>query len=160
MSPENRLSKYWIVQRPDVYSANELVSAYLSGVKSGIQKGRSYERDILLKSFSENIRQAQSLAEMTCSYMNKARVRPAKVFLKINSIAAFSVLVIIAEQDFLSESISDVIQFSINTKQNIKAKSPGLFLDCIFMPVSNVDKINVKTIIMDGYAIEYKKTSA
>lgn len=87
-----------------VFSADHVVEAYFKGKRAGKDEANEIVQNELKNRIETVGKQTMSLI----TYLTKFKVTPSNVFLRVNSLKSFDVLVIIKEKDFLSDKMIEI----------------------------------------------------
>lgn len=129
-------------------TANEIINAYLEGRKVGKTEAFKEMFDILFS----NLKTAQDISEFLVESINQSRIVCRRVYLKIDNIDSFSIMLQIDPSIFFSDQVDILYQKSIEMR---KAKSIDNFsVSFSFLPSSPY--LNEDRILSDGYILTYE----
>jgi hypothetical protein len=129
-------------------TANEVINAYLEGRKVGKAEASKEMFDTLFS----NLKTAQEISETLLESINQSGIVCRRVYLKIDNIDSFSVMLQIAPSVFYSDQIDNLYHkaFEMRKAKNIENFSVSFS----FLPSSQY--LNEDRISSDGYVLTYE----
>lgn len=109
--PEKEISNWeYTSSIEESYSVNDIIGVYLEGKKNGLEETKRN----LIKKLSGNINKTGELAEKLLSCFKQMDIDIHTVYLKINSLNEFKILLTMPEDVFLSDRILSVYDYISN----------------------------------------------
>ncbi|WP_145860822.1 hypothetical protein [Pedobacter suwonensis] len=145
----NKAASDWKLdpQKGDVYTGDQVIDAYLTGKKHGLQ---SYQKS-LYNSLQQNVDACAVITKSVLEYLKKINIESDTAFLKINNWDNFNIILPVKEEDFLDEKFLSVYDFA----SDLEEKSIN---DTFNFGVSFLDyteKLNEHNLQCDGFILKF-----
>lgn len=127
---------------------NDIIHAY----SQGIDKGMITTKQILKKTFQDNLGSAFSLSEKLINVISSDEFEVNNVFLKACDIASFDVLVIVNSDSYLSDNR----KLAYSKAREIKTEKREDFFNINFSFMPDNGAINYQSLESDGYIFKYE----
>lgn len=131
------------------FSANYVINAFLEGKEAG----RNENQRILIEKFQSNLSLAGKATEELLEELKKLNISVVDIRLKPEQVTIFSIILIIAENDYISEGF--LLAYSKVREIKNKYSSDTLYISFSFM--SSNPNFNEACLISDGYSWKYAK---
>lgn len=133
-----------------LYTSDHVIDAYLTGKKEALEQT---ER-LIFDKLKSNINNSGSHTNEILKYLKKEKFNPIGAYLKINSWDDFSILLILPENEFLSDNIYSVYDYL--TKLEDKVSSEFYKLN---VSICDTDgEVDDSCIKADGFNLKHKSS--
>lgn len=150
---KNQIIDSWELQLSDsgakLYSCDAIIDAYLQGKNEGLAQGQK----VLKKHFETNLKKSASATSVMFQLMSDKSVNPIDAYLKPISFDQFDILILISQEDFIKESISDIYNQSYALETS---KNEDVF-NISFSFINKSESFNESLLQSDGYLFRYSK---
>ena len=130
------------------YSSDDLIDAYLKGIKR--QSDR--ERQLLIDTFGQNLSLAKEIGESFYKLLNSLSIPCHLLSIKAQDIFSFEILIAVPQKNYLSKKFDKVYVESI--KEQNKRNNDNFTISFHFMPYKK-NVIDENKIVTDGFNLSY-----
>ena len=141
----------WSREPDRLFSADELIEAYTLGRRDGKDEVASN----LKEKFERRLISATSIVARFYDWMKESgEFTVHAAFLRIENIENFDTLILVSEDDYVSDDFEAVHQ---EVKEYLEKEGIDYGIDFSFMPYS--DQINRESLNSDGFRLRYEPTA-
>lgn len=134
--------------RDRMFTSDHVLDAYLTGQKQALKS----EQKLIMDKLITNLKTSSDYTAEIIGYLNSVNIAPTNTFLKINSWDNYSILIVITEKDFISDSIDGVYEFIGNFEDKVSSDFYKLDIS-ICDTTEGVDETCVKS---DGFSLKFR----
>lgn len=131
------------------YSEDDLIDAFLRGKEAQANQ----TEQILLEKLVSNLTLAKDAGISLFGKLKETGIDCKKAFLRINSIAEFEILTVLAKENYENDTVSGAYKTARLLKKEVNNNSFRMW----FSFMSESDHLNTERIISDGYYFKYGK---
>ena len=132
----------------DVYSADDLIDAYLRGKTDMLN---SFENNAMYEAFGKNLEQAKNLSAPLYEKIVEEGIKCNRVYLKIKNRKRFNALFSVDEEQWLAGKLKPFYDEAREIEKKHLSKTFDFAI--IFMPKS--EHFNYESLLADGYLLSY-----
>ena len=151
-SAKTVVEKDWLfdrtAQRTYSYSFDELMKAYFDGKK----EGQELAMKLMLQQIEKNFQAITHATKQLVSYLKENSYPITTIKMRFDSVSDFTVLTIVPEETFASESFLKVYDFTEKLESSINNE----FLEASFRFAGIGGKVNENALLSDGYGLTLK----
>lgn len=140
----------WSLTSPteNFYSSDDMIDAYFKGKRDGVEEGRR----LILDKLSSNIEKSGKNINKIFQYFKSNKINPIYGFLKVNSWEDFKILIVVGEEDYLSDNILNMYEYISEFENNIKDE----FYNVSISIIDNSEYFDQDCVSSDGYIFKHK----
>lgn len=133
-----------------LYTSDHVIDAYLTGKNEALEQTEK----LIVDKLKTNINNSGSYTNEILKYLKKQKFNPIAAYLKINSWDDFSILLILPENEFLSDKIYSVYDYLTNLEDNVGSEFYKLNVS-IYDTDGEIDDSCIKA---DGFNLKHKSS--
>ena len=145
LSPEN-----WELTSPKerLFTSNHVLDAYFAGQQNALEQNDK----LVMEKLVTNVNKSGTNTSEILAFVKSVKFNPLGVYLKINSWDDFTILLLLPEEEFLSEAIFGVYDFITSFEDSVRSDFYNLSIT-IFDTNGDFNEDCIKS---DGYNYKYK----
>jgi len=147
MSVKTLIGNWQQTTETRLFTADEVINAYLSGQHEFVNN----RKRVLSKELNENLAKVKEIGERLYRTINDMGVTCTRVFLKIEDISSFRLLILVKERDFILSRIDEV--YSLLIDKELAESSDTFYFFVSLMP--DKKSLNDHKVFADGYYLYY-----
>ena len=132
---------------PRLYSTDAVIDAYLKGRKNGLDEQQKALQNI----FAGNYRKSSQNTTELYKFLISIDIVPVSAHLKFNSFVSFEIIVLLKEDDFLSDKMDKVYTWCREFQSRVEEDS---YRVC-FSFIDFLDGFDFAQLISDGFNARY-----
>lgn len=132
---------------PRLYSTDTVIDAYLKGKKDGLDEQQKAIQNI----FAGNYRKSSQNTSELYKFLTSIDIIPVSAHLKFNSFVSFEVIVLLTEDDFLSNKMDKVYTWCREFQNRVEEDS---YRVC-FSFIDFLEGFDFTQLISDGFNARY-----
>ena len=142
----------WELTSPNerLYTSDHVIDAYLTGKNEALEQTEK----LIIDKLKTNINNSGSHTNEILKYLKKQKFNPIGAYLKINSWDDFSILLILPENEFLSDKIFSVYDYLTNLEDSVSSEFYKLNIS-IYDTNGEIDDNCIKA---DGFNLKHKSS--
>ncbi len=132
---------------PRLYSSDAVIDAYLKGKQDGLDEQQKIIQNIFAGNYSKS---GQNTTELY-RYLASVGIKPVSAHLKFHSFVSFEIIVLLSEDDFLSEKMDNVYTWCREFQDKVYEDS---YRVC-FSFIDFLEGFDFTQLISDGFNARY-----
>ena len=133
-----------------LYTSDHVIDAYLTGKNEALEQTEK----LIIDKLKTNINNSVSHTNEILKHLKKQKFNPIGAYLKINSWDDFSILLILPENEFLSDKIFSIYDYLTNLEDNVSSEFYKLNVS-IYDTDGEIDDSCIKA---DGFNLKHKSS--
>ncbi|HSD05778.1 hypothetical protein [Flavobacterium sp.] len=133
-----------------LYTSDHVIDAYLTGKNEALEQTEK----LIIDKLKTNINNSGSHTNEILKHLKKQKFNPIGAYLKINSWDDFSILLILPENEFLSDKIFSVYDYLTNLEDSVSSEFYKLNVS-IYDTDGEIDDNCIKA---DGFNLKHKSS--
>lgn len=133
-----------------LYTSDHVIDAYLTGKNEALEQTEK----LIIDKLKTNINNSGSYTNEILEHLRKQKFNPIGAYLKINSWDDFSILLILPENEFLSDKIFSVYDYLTSLEDKVSSEFYKLNVS-IYDTDGEVDDSCIKA---DGFNLKHKSS--
>lgn len=133
----------------DNFSADNVIDAYYDGHKTGLKQKENEFKEL----FKKNFQLSSSNTEKVVDELKKLGFEAESAYLNIKSISEFEVLIVVKEDDYVSDNFMKIFRYSRAIEKECRENS--FYLN--FSYATKGENFNIKRVRAEGFKLKHSR---